>query len=258
MSRAPADHIPPRRLRIGLALKRARVTAGKSQEQAAAEAEVSQQTWSKTERGEQDTDLDKMERMAAAVGVGLEDLVGDMAGPSQPPLPGRRASQLAEGAPGWPMAQSMIQQPTLPIRDRAQAGAWLAADDDAQMPIGSYPIGKDPRYAYADQWVTQVVGDSLNKLYVFDGDYVHCVSIPNIGYSPQTGDIVEIERIRFGGQLRELSLKQVEVTPGGVLLWPRSTNPRYQEPIDLRHGAGEGEEIEVRLRGLVRAVIRRI
>jgi hypothetical protein len=35
------------------------------------------------------------------------------------------------------------------------------------------------------------------------------------------------------------------------LLWPRSTNPRWSEPIDLTHGARNDEEVEASIVGLV-------
>jgi hypothetical protein len=145
----------------------------------------------------------------------------------------------------------------LMIRDRVQAGAWLQADDDNQLQPKAYPAVKDPRYPSAQQWLSEVVGDSVNLLHVHDGDLIHCVDTIDIGYHPRTGDLVEVERLRFGGQERELTLKQVEVTPESILLWPRSTNPKWQNPIAFDLGAEEDEEIEVRIRGLVVAAIKR-
>lgn len=155
------------------------------------------------------------------------------------------------------------QTPTpamLPIRRRVQAGAWLAVDDTAQVPPKKYPAARDPRFA-ADQWLSEVVGDSMDALAepapILEGDLVHCVDAVGIGYAPRTGDIVEAERVRFGGSEVEVSLKQVVVTDGGVELWPRSKNPRWREPLVLTDGAVDGEEIEVRISGLVIGMLRR-
>ena len=54
-----------------------------------------------------------------------------------------------------------------------------------------------------------------------------------------------------------VSIKQVEVTPSGVLLWPRSSNPRYQDPLSLTEGIADEEQIEVRIRAKLLTVTRR-
>jgi hypothetical protein len=92
---------------------------------------------------------------------------------------------------------------------------------------------------------------------ILEGDLVHLVDAFALGeYEPATGDVVEVERVRFGGAEREFTLKQVEVTPGGVLLWPRSTNPRWQSPIPYHVDGVEADDIEVRVRGRMLQVIR--
>lgn len=151
------------------------------------------------------------------------------------------------------------QPAMLPIRRRVQAGAWLTVDDTSQVPPRRYPAARDPRFA-ADQWLSEVVGDSMDALSdpapILEGDLVHCVDAVAIGYAPRTGDVVEAERLRFGGREVEVSLKQVVVTEKGVELWPRSKNPRWREPLILLDGAPE-EEIEVRISGLVVGMLRR-
>lgn len=146
----------------------------------------------------------------------------------------------------------------LPVRDRVQAGAWLLADDTIQaaQPINC-AIGPDPRFAHAEQWLSVIVGDSMDRADILEGDIGHFVDAPGSGYYPKTGDIVEVERLRFDGSERELTLKQVEVTEDGVLLWPRSTNARWQNPLDLREGAERDDTVEVRIRGVLLSTIRR-
>lgn len=145
----------------------------------------------------------------------------------------------------------------LPIRDRIQAGAWLAADDMVQT-FRTFPAARDGRYPAANQWISEVTGDSMNLLSIFDGDYVHCVDATDIGYHPRHGDIVEVERLRNGGSERELTLKQIEMTASGFVLSPRSTNPRWQEPLRLNEGLNDGDEYEVRIRALVVTTMRRL
>lgn len=146
----------------------------------------------------------------------------------------------------------------LPIRDRIQAGAWLLADDTVQEFPRTFPAARDGRYPHANQWISEVVGDSMNLEGINHGDFVHCVDAVDISYYPRHGDIVEVERLRNGGSERELTLKLIEMTPTGYVLRPRSTNPRFQEPLLLNDGLNADEEdYEVRVRALVVTSMRR-
>lgn len=198
---------------------------------------------------------DTQERLAQSVGATRADLLEErarLAGediPAQPRVtPSERAS--------WTQARSPEVE-LLPLRDTVQAGAWLMADDLRQTASPTYPAAKDPRFPQAHQWFSEVRGDSMNMLNIVEGDLVHCVDAIGIGYYPRTGDVVEVERTRFSGQERELTLKQVEVTPEGVLLWPRSTNPRWKSPLEIATGPNDAEHVEVRIRALVVASVRR-
>ncbi|MEI9966019.1 MAG: helix-turn-helix transcriptional regulator [Caulobacteraceae bacterium] len=244
---------------LGRALAVIRKRADLTQTAAAERIGLRPQTWSRYEAGERDNILrtDLQERLARAVDADRETLLlekarilGEPPPPRSPVTPGIRE-------PAWG-APTQVESAFLPIRDRIQAGAWLMADDTGQTPPRVYPAVRDPRFAKADQWLSEVVGDSVDLLNIFEGDLVHCIDAVAMGYYPKTGDIVEVERIRFGGQERELTIKQVEVLAQGCRLWPRSSNPRWREPLELRQGLAEGEEVEVRIRALVTTVIRRL
>lgn len=199
---------------------------------------------------------DTQARLAAAVGATRDDLLAERARLAGEDLPLAPRVTPAERT-SWAHARSN-ELALLPMRDTVQAGAWLAADDHRQVSAATYPATRDPRFPHAEQWLSEVRGDSLNMLNIVDGDLVHCVSAIDVGYYPRTGDVVEVERLRFGGSERELTLKQVEVTEQGVLLWPRSSNPRHRNPLEISAGTVEGEEFEVRIRALVVASIRRL
>jgi transcriptional regulator with XRE-family HTH domain len=213
---------------------------------------ISSQAWGQYEAGNRPGIFrpDVQSKLAAALGATVEDLLDAkrrLAGdPPNPRIPGDPRPVAPRGATTG-----------LYIRDTVQAGAFLVANDLSQEEPTLYPHASDGRYPHADQWLSRVRGDSVNLLGIFDGDLVHCVSTTDIAYTPRTGDIVEVERTRFGGQMRELTLKQVEVTPNGPMLWPRSTNERFREPVSVTEGADHGEELEVRIRGLVVGSIRR-
>jgi hypothetical protein len=255
----PMSHEPPidqpEQALLGHALrvlrKRNRVRA----EDAAVTYGIGVEGWRKYERGEVRNVFapEVQHRLAAAVKGTRDDLLEERARlAGEDPAPARITPS---DRTNWAQARAP-EIALLTIRDTVQAGAWLLADD-ARQDVAAYPAVRDPRFAQAHQWLSEVRGDSVNQLNVVEGDLVHCVDAVDIGYYPRTGDLVEVERLRFGGQERELTIKQVEVTPEGILLWPRSTNPRWRAPLEIAAGVRDGEDVEVRIRALILASIRR-
>lgn len=175
-----------------------------------------------------------MARIAEALGVPLSEFFsgGDPAEFSAP-------SQLAE----------------LPMIGPVQAGAWLALDDSGQEEPPLMAAAADRRYPHAKQWLREVRGDSMNARNIYPGDLVHLVDLISSGVNLNTGMIVEVTRSRAGGALREITLKEVEVTDEGLVLWPRSTNARWKEPVRLDDG--QAGDIEVEVTGLLIAKITR-
>lgn len=250
MTRAVAKAVDDDATRqLGRALAVLRQRAGLSQEGAGERAGITGQGWAKYETGRAPSIHfpNRQNELTAALGMTPTDLERERL-----ILAGRGGAGVVTEIRNWvePSTADMI------IRDRVQAGAWLAADDTDQGEPRRHPFARDPRFPHAVQWLSEVVGDSVDKLGIFSGDLLHCVDVEDAGWALQSGAVVEIERLRFDGAERELSVKQVEVTPQGVLFWPRSSNPRWQEPLSLTDGA-EGEEIQVRVRGLVVQSIRR-
>lgn len=231
---------------LGKALAVLRARSGLSQEKAGEAAGMGGEGWRKYEAGA--TGIFKpatQQRLTAAVDANVEDLLEER----DRLLGERRAS--AE-------TPAYLTPQLLHIRNRAQAGAFLAIDDLDQTEPKMSTTAADPRFPQADQWISEIGGDSMNQLGILDGDLVHCVFYEAARGQPQTGDIVEVERVRYQGALRELTIKQVEVVGNQILLWPRSNNPRWRDPIVITDGVPEGEEMEVQIRGLVLAIIRRI
>lgn len=256
MARESVD--APEQKLLGRALRLLRKRADLSTDAAGEHFGITGEGWRKYEAGmakaifSPETQL----RLTAAIGATPEMLIDERARLSGDDV----SNKLARIGEGERMSWAQARAPELtllPIRDSVQAGAWLMVDDLRQDEPASYPAARDPRFPHAGQWLAPVRGDSVNKLNIVDGDLVHLVDAIEIGYYPRTGDVVEVERLRFGGQERELTLKQIEVTAEGVMLWPRSTNPRWQSPIELLADTNAGEEIEVRIRALVLASIRR-
>lgn len=137
----------------------------------------------------------------------------------------------------------------LPVRYRVQAGLWYENDAEEPPVQVSHAVVPDPRYANWQQWLELVAGDSVDRK-ILPGHFAHVVDAIDMGYAPRDGDWVVVERRRGG--VRERSIKQVEVKRSGrICLWPRSSNPKWAEPVDLMNGVRDGEEIEVEIVGLV-------
>ena len=143
----------------------------------------------------------------------------------------------------------------LPIIGPIQAGAWLMLDETVQDEPIYFTAVADRRYPHARQWLREVRGDSMNARGIMPGDLAHIVDVLDAGVNLNTGMIVEVTRTRDDGALREITLKEVEVTADGLKLWPRSTNPRWTDPVVLDEG-GKGD-IEVRITGLLLQAVKR-
>jgi SOS-response transcriptional repressor LexA len=153
------------------------------------------------------------------------------------------------------MAALRPETTELPLIGPVQAGAWLLIDDTAQDEPTFLTAALDRRYPHARQWLREVRGDSMNARQIFPGDLVHIVDLGEAGINLNSGMIVEVTRCRDGGSLREITLKEVEVTETGLTLWPRSTNPRWTEAVQLDDG--NAGDVEVQITGLLLAAIRR-
>lgn len=139
----------------------------------------------------------------------------------------------------------------LDVRYRTGAGLWHEAGDEVQAFEGVFPVTADPAYAGYAQWLERVVGDSMDRDYP-DGCFVHVVSTSDMGYSPRPGDHVILVRYRNDGQEIERTIKEVVRKGSRLEFWPRSTNPRWQEPVVLAGGDGQIADLHrVEVAGLV-------
>lgn len=136
----------------------------------------------------------------------------------------------------------------LPVRYEVGAGVWRNVDYNNQDIGESSAVAADPAFAGFEQWLERIVGDSMDLEYL-PGTLLHVVDAIAIGYAPRTGDHVVIERTQDGG-LAERSVKEVLVTPNGIQLLARSTNPRWNAPIDFSEGRDQ-EHFEVSIAAFV-------
>jgi transcriptional regulator with XRE-family HTH domain len=232
---------------IGRAIQHLRKDADLSQETVADRMGITRQAWQQYEAGERQVVMrsDVQDQIAEALGTTRATLLmvkARLAGESFTPPDGRPSAGSGEVA-------------FLSVSDPVRAGAFLAVDDTDQSAPRLTNIGRDPRYPLAQQRIRPVVGDSMNLRGILDGDWVHLASVEGMNFAPETGMIVEVERTRVQGRERELTLKELEVTTDGLLLWPRSTNPLWRDPLTVTDG--DEEDVTVQITGVMLQLIRR-
>lgn len=120
-----------------------------------------------------------------------------------------------------------------------QAGAWAEIPQDDPEPT-EFIVFDEPEYARAHAFALVVRGTSTNLVYP-DGCRVICIPATEAGI--REGDFVVVRRRR--GVFCETTLKQLVIGARGMELWPRSSDPAFQEPILLEHIRDADENPEI-------------
>jgi SOS-response transcriptional repressor LexA len=115
---------------------------------------------------------------------------------------------------------------SVPLLGAIEAGVWREAEA-FQASERSYPPFPAQRYRGAGQYALELRGSSMNRHY-HEGEIIYCVPIDQAPL--YDGCHVHVERTDSGGRV-ECTLKEYRKTDKGVELHPKSTDPRYQEPL---------------------------
>ncbi|WP_433942654.1 S24 family peptidase [Brevundimonas diminuta] len=120
-----------------------------------------------------------------------------------------------------------------------RAGNWAQIPDEQPEPWEYVPVNL-PEYQRAHLFALNVVGRSMDRVYPDGSTVVVC---PAHEAGVRENDHVVVRR--WKGGMAETTLKEVVVENGKVVLWPRSTDAAYQQPIRLDEvrDADEGPEI---------------
>lgn len=128
-----------------------------------------------------------------------------------------------------PLPQQLVR---IHVRGAVQAGAWREAIEWGADEWFAVTVPGDERFPDAPVYGLQVRGTSMDLLYP-DGTIILAVPFFDIGRPPQPGERVVVLR-RSNSAEYEATLKQYEVDKQGRhVLWPRSTDPEFQQPIIL-------------------------
>ncbi len=131
----------------------------------------------------------------------------------------------------------------LHVRGKVAASAWI---DVEEMDFGyddMQPVPSVSMYPAEWQFALEVEGNCLNKR-ADDGDILICLDIIKAQEDFKEGDLVVVERRKYGGQMVQRTAKRVRKTANGYELWPESTDPAHQDPIVL-YEASPGETVSV-------------
>lgn len=219
-------------------LKKARQAKGLTIDQAAELMGISRSQYHKLELGERQFREKYVVLAAQAFGVDPAELID-----SATPL-----NQLLE------TTRPHVGK-ALPFAGYVAAGLWHPVDDLDQdgLEVPDFVLSH-PAYPKARQYAYMVRGDSMNLAGIDDGMWVVAADagdFVDLYGETESGDLVVVERSRFQGSERELTVKEIRFYRDRYELLPRSSNPAHQ-PIVVphNHGVEPGKE-EVRVIGVV-------
>lgn len=124
-----------------------------------------------------------------------------------------------------------------------QAGVWCEAMSWEREQQFTVMASVPERYS-RKSFGLQMVGPSMNRFYP-EGSIAICVSIHDFHRDLKDEDHVVVQRIRADGKI-EATVKELKIDDAGkAWLWPRSTDPRFQQPLSLEDPNGEAVEVQV-------------
>ncbi len=134
---------------------------------------------------------------------------------------------------------------TVPILGEVAAGIWMESSLFESENQENSHIPFDPRFPIESQFILKVRGESMN-LVAPNGDFILCVDYFKAMITPKVNDLVLVERSKDGGMTIERTAKELVRKNGRVELMPKSSDPRFQEPICYRDGDPEATEVQIR------------
>lgn len=163
--------------------------------------------------------------------------------------------RLAGGLDAAPKHQSLPLDEHVFVRGVVEAGLWIDSDEmefprDEWIPL---EIPSDDRFPHGERFGLLVRGNSMNLIYP-EGTILVCINPLRLGYEPGNGDHA-IVRLRRQDGLVELTVKEIVEQEGHWWLWPRSSDPAHQQPIEVGTLNGAEEEAVTIMAVVVNAIL---
>lgn len=137
-----------------------------------------------------------------------------------------------------------VKRATVPVTGEIQAGAWKEEPDWHEDDWREVSLPMVTEWSHFNIHARVVVGNSMNRIYP-DGSLVYVVPIAELGRMPTNGEHVVVQRISADGTY-EVTLKEfVQDDDGKTYLWPRSTDPEHQAPLQYRKSKRGVERVEI-------------
>lgn len=133
-----------------------------------------------------------------------------------------------------------------------QAGQFLSVNDFNQDHSDIVPdyVLADMNHGKVRQYAYKAAGDSMNEAGILDGMWVvaaDAADYVDVYGDVVTGDLVVVERSRYQGSERELTVKEVHFFRDRYELRPVSSNTEHK-PITVPHDhtvSSDGEEVKI-------------
>jgi repressor LexA len=149
----------------------------------------------------------------------------------------------------------LVEVGTVPVVGVVQAGLWQEAMEWDESDWYAVPAPVQKTHEGLRKWGLEVRGPSMNEIYP-PGSIVICVKTIDLGKNPENGQRVVVQRTSSHGI--EATIKELRVDQDGVWwLWPRSTDPNFQQPWRLPSPPDQdGSDDEIRIVAVVVASYR--
>jgi SOS-response transcriptional repressor LexA len=140
-----------------------------------------------------------------------------------------------------------------------QAGEFLPVDEYFNQDPEQVPefVTNYPAFRKARQYAWRARGDSMNQAGIHDGMWVigaDAADYIDLYGDIESGEFVVVERTRYQGSERELTVKEIRYYRDRYELHPQSSNPEHK-PIVVPHDhTVDGDGMEVKVIGVVLAV----
>jgi SOS-response transcriptional repressor LexA len=143
-------------------------------------------------------------------------------------------SFVAEAGADYIPATARPVERMIPVLGEVAAGLWRETAAVEMQQVDDWAPVTVAGYERAALYALKVVGPSMNAVYP-PGRFVIVAPAHEAGV--RWGDYVIVERAK--ADMVEVTIKELVNDHGRAALWPRSHDPKYQEPIYLRGSADD-------------------